>query len=167
MPKTNKNEAVEQIKSDYLNTFQIWLGNMGIDPYIGRIMQTLRFADHPITQSEIQELIGLSKPTISRNLKVMEEINLLKIDLLSSADKGNDRYAYALKENSLYYLFSKYLTNAYNLLNRRLDDHKIFMRKIDQLPEKLIEDKDIQKLSKFIKEEDEFFRLMISKFEYL
>ena len=167
MSSQQEKEVIEQMKSDYLNSFQNWLNNMGMDPNIGRVMQILRFSDLPMTQNQIKDSspIKISTPTISRNLKIMQEFNLLKIE--SNPKKGKKSYEYSLKEHSLYYLFSNYLTNALNLLNRRLDDYKIFMSKINQLPMKLQNDKDIQKLKKFIEEEDDFFKVMISKFAVL
>ncbi len=158
---------IEQIKSDYLIFFQNWLNKNGLNPFIGRIMQLLRFEDRSFTQSEMQEALNLSKATISRNLKVMEEMNLLKIDILSSTEKGSDKYSYELKENSLFYIFSKFLKNIYESFNRRTEDNKIVLNKINQLTDDQRATKDIQNLLRIIKEEEIVFNAMIGKFEKL
>lgn len=162
-----ENGLIDQIKSDYLIFFQNWLSNSGMNPFIGRIMQLLRFEDRSVTQGEMQESLSLSKATISRNLKVMEEMNLLKIDLLSSGEKGGDKYAYELKENSLFYIFSKFLKNIYDSFNRRLEDNRVIKIKIDKLTEEQKQSKDIQQILRIIKEEELVFNAMIGKFENL
>ena len=165
MSNQKDKEVIEQLKSDYLNTLQNVLGNMGMDPYIARIIQLLRFEEKPLTQSEMKEKLGLSKPTISRNLKVMEEINILNIEL--RAEKGKDRYAYSLKDNSTYFIFTKYLKKINDLVFGRLDDHKVFMSKVGQLTDKQRNNKDVQKLIQFVKEEGVIFKIMAEKMDWL
>lgn len=159
--------VIEQIKSDYLKFFQDWLNKNGLNPFIGRIMQLLRFEDRSFTQGELQEALNLSKATISRNLKVMNDMNLLKIDILSSNEKSSDKYSYELKENSLFYIFSKFLKNIYESFNRRTEDNKIVMNKINELTEDQRDTKDIQNLLRIMREEEVVFTAMIDKFERL
>ncbi len=161
-----KNE-INQIKSDYLIYFQNWLSNSGINPFIARIMQLLRFENRQITQSEMQQALNLSKATISRNLKVMEEMNLLKIDLLSTGDRKGDKYAYELKEQSLFYIFSSFLKNIYDSFKRRKEDNKSVLNKIEGLGGEQKDDNDILNLLRIIKEEELVFDTMIEKFERL
>ena len=167
MSNPNENTVIEQLKSDYLNTLQNLLGNMGMDPYIARIIQLLRFQDQPVTQTEMKDKLGLSKPTISRNLKVMEEINILNIDLLPYSEDKKDRYAYSLKDNSTYFIFSKYLKKINELVFGRLEFQKIFMSKVNQLTESQTKDKEFQKLLGFLKEEEVIFKIMASKMDWL
>lgn len=94
----------------------------------------------------------------------MEEINIINIDLLTNKD---DRYAYSLKDNSTYFIFFKYLKKISELVFGRLDDHKLFMSKINQLTEEQLNDKDVQKLIAFIKEEEVIFKMMSSKMDLL
>lgn len=167
MSNSNENTVIEQLKSDYLNTLQNLLGNMGMDPYIARIIQLLRFEDQPVTQTEMKEKLGLSKPTISRNLKVMEEINIINIDLLPYSEDKKDRYAYSLKDNSTYFIFSKYLKKINELVFGRLEFQKIFMSKVNQLTESQKDDKDFQKLIGFLNEEEVIFKIMADKMKWL
>ena len=166
LQQQEKNE-INQIKSDYLIYFQNWLSNSGINPFIARIMQLLRFENRQITQSEMQQALNLSKATISRNLKVMEEMNLLKIDLLSTGDKKGDKYAYELKEQSLFYIFSSFLKNIYDSFKRRKEDNKSVLNKIEELKGEQKDDSDILNLLRIIKEEELVFDTMIGKFEQL
>ena len=163
----NETNIIDQIKSDYLIYFQNWLANTGINPFIARIMQLLRFEDRPVTQGEMQFALGLSKATISRNLKVMEELNLLKIDILPAGEKSGDKYAYELKERSLFYIFSKFLKNIYESFNRRKDDNKTVMNQINNLKDEERDNSEIQNLLRIIREEEVVFNSMISKFEHL
>jgi hypothetical protein len=54
MDQQDIKSSIDQIKADYLIFFQQWLANSGINPYIGRIMQLLRFENKPLTQSDMQ-----------------------------------------------------------------------------------------------------------------
>ena len=166
MESQKNTDIVEQLKAEYLNTMQNWLSDIGIEQHIGRIIQLLRFSDHPLTQSEMQQILNLSKPTISRNLKVMEKINLLNKDLLANSE-SNDRYAYSLKGNSTYFLFSTYLKKILEALFSRMEDHKIFVNKVDQLTDDQKDNKVIQKLLEFINEENQIFSIMTDKFDSL
>lgn len=165
MPSQKENEVVEQLKAEYLSTLQNILSNMGMDPYIARIIQLLRFEGEPVTQSQIREKLGLSIPTISRNLKVMEELKILNIDLL--AQKGKDRYAYSLKDNSTYFIFSKYLKMISELVSGRLDFQKLFMNKVNQLTDDILKNDDMKKLLGFMKEEEVIFKIMADKMDWL
>lgn len=163
----NDFDLIDKIKSDYLIYFQNWLANTGINPFIARIMQLLRFEDRPVTQGEMQMALGLSKATISRNLKVMEELNLLKINILPTGEKSGDKYTYELKERSLFYIFSKFLKNIYESFNRRKDDNRIVMDQINKLDEVEKNNLDIQNLLRIMMEEEVVFDSMISKFDRL
>ena len=128
-------------------------------------MQLLRLENKSLTQADMQRELKLSKATISRNLKVMEEMNLLKIDLIASEKKNDNKYSYELKENSLFYIVSKFMKTIYEGFNRRMDDNKLIEAKINQLNSKENENTDMKNLLRIMKEEEIVFNALIGKFE--
>ena len=160
----NDSMLIEEINADYLKYFENWLSNSGINPYIARIMQLLRSENRPLTQKEMKEYLGLSLPTISRNLKVMEQLQLLKISAMSA--EGIDAfYQYELKENSLIYIINTFIRRTYDSFKQRIDDNKTILEKIKNLSEEAKTKKFIGNLTRIINEEAVVFDAISGKFE--
>lgn len=161
-----KSPSVDEIKSNYLKKFEDWLSSTGINPYIARIMQLLRSENRALTQKEMTELLGLSVSTISRNLKVMEQLQLLKITPIPTAEKVTFiTYQYELQDNSLFYIINTFIGRTYDSFKQRILDNKEILNDILKLPEIEKERSDIENLIRIIKEEAIVFDVMRGKFE--
>ena len=86
---------------------------------------------------------------------------------MSSYEKSRERYSYELKENSLLYIFSKFLKNIFDSFNRRLEDNRVVMAKINHLTDDSKKDEDNHNLIRIMKEDEVVFSAMIGKFERL
>lgn len=161
-------DDIDKIKGNYLKFFEDWLSSTGINPFIARIMQLLRTENRALTQKEMTELLGLSTSTISRNLKVMEQLELLKITPIPTEEKVSFvTYQYELRENSLFYIINTFITRTYASFKQRIDDNKGIFNQILKLPDQYQKRPDIENLIRIIKEEAVVFDTMKGKFEEL
>ena len=167
MEQIQAKSTIDQIKAEYLIHFQNWLRNSGINPYIGRIMQLFRFENKPLTQNDIKIALQLSKATVSRNLKVMEEMNLLKKDLVNTGEKTSDKFIYELKENSLFYIIFTFLKSNHELFINRRSDNDDLVKKIADLSQDERNSSELRNLERIIKEEMIVFDIMKTKFEIM
>lgn len=163
----SKIDIINEIKKEYLGYFENWLSTSGINPYIARIMQLLRSENRALTQKEMKEILDLSIPTISRNLKIMDQMNLLKISLISPTEKSGDKYEYELQDNSLFYIINTFVNRIYDSFKQRVDDNKVIMNKIENLSNEERKKKEIQNLVRIISEEVSVFDIMSEKFDQL
>ena len=155
-----KIDIIDEIKNEYLGYFENWLSTSGI-------MQLLRSKNEPLTQKEMKEILDLSIPTISRNLKVMEQMNLLKITIISPAEKSGDKFQYELKDNSLFYIINTFVNRIYESFKQRVDDNKVIMNKIENLSNEDRKKIEIENMVRIISEEVNVFDIMSEKFEQL
>lgn len=163
---------LEEIKDEYIKSFNEWLLNSGINPVIGKLMQLFRTEDRPLTQGEMKHDLDLSKATISRNLKTMEQMNLLKINEILPIQILGDKYNYELIDNSLVYITMSFLRKIYQTFKQRNEDNKRIMEKLKSLAKEQTNDKNIEHLMKIITEEilvfttlEEKFRVMLKEIE--
>lgn len=163
----NNMDFIDEIKKEYLVYFENWLSTSGINPYIARIMQLLRSENRPLTQKEMKEILDLSIPTISRNLKVMEQMNLLKISIISPMEKTGDKLQYELKDNSLFYIINTFVNRIYSSFKQRIEDNKVIIDKIDTLSKDDKKKREIENLVRIIGEEASVFDVMSEKFEQI
>lgn len=154
----------EEIKSDYLIFFENWLAGSGINPFIGRVMQILRSENKFMTQRDITSLSKLSKSTVSKTLHLMEDMNLIKKDVILPYDKAN-KYQYELKDNSLIYIIISFLRKNYDLFKQRTEDNKLLLMKMQDLPKDEREKEEFKNFFRIIEEEVVVFDIIKEKFE--
>lgn len=156
-----------KIKNDYLKSFDEWLSYSGINPVIGNLMQLFRTEDRPLTQGEMKKALNLSKATISRNLKAMEQMNLLKINEILPIQIIGDKYNYELIDNSLIYITTTFLKRIYDSFRQRNEENKVLFEKLSKLRSKIDNKNNIEfeKLFQMIKEETIVFETLKERFE--
>lgn len=160
-----ENPLFKEIKDNYLKSFEDWLSNSGINPYIGRLMQLFRSENKPLTQSEMQQSLGLSKSTVSKNLKVMEGLQLLKISVAPPTEGSFDKFEYELIDNSLFNIVLTFLTRVMESFKKRNKDNKEALEQIKKLDGKSKENKEIKNLTRIIEEETGVFDALSEKFD--
>lgn len=157
----------EEIKGHYLKSFEEWLSNSGINPYIGRLMQLFRSENRPLTQGEMVQALNLSKSTVSRNLKVMEGLQLLKISVAPPSENSSDKFEYELIDNSLFEIVMTFLTRVLDSFKKRNEDNKEVLEKIRNLDESSKDNKEATNLKRIIEEETGVFDVLCDKFDII
>ena len=160
-----ENPLFQDIKDYYLKSFEEWLSNSGINPYIGRLMQLFRSENRPLTQGEMQQALNLSKSTVSKNLKVMEGLQLLKISVAPPSETSSDKFEYELIDNSLIEIVLTFLTRILDSFKKRNVDNKEVLEKIKNLDSSSKENKEVKNLLRIIEEETGVFDALSEKFD--
>ena len=155
----------EEIKNSYMKSFDNWLSNSGINPVIGKLMQFFRTENRPLTQGEMKEELAISKSTISRNLKTMEQMDLLKINEILPIQIIGDKYQYSLVDNSLFYITMSFLRKIYLSFKQRKEENEIIFKKIKRLKKDKINKDELEKLIQMIQEENVVFAILEEKFD--
>ena len=127
--------------------------SLSINPLVGQIYALLYFSPEPLSQEEIREKLGISKGSVSMNLRVLEDWNAVHRVWI----KGSRRDHYIAESD----ITKVVLTRVREGLQKRLSRAATMMEEVNQLL------RDIQKNGKMSADKLNFYGRKIKQLDKL